>query len=132
MRLTLAAAALLTVALAVPVLATPALAAKAPKVPKPDLADAAQGTYHGDVISDSRGSGRTDVTITVTKTGPNTVSVTSDYDRLPPFTAKLAKYMSTIQKTGAGSEVFLLDLAKNPKHLDVTDDQASWSGQPGE
>ena len=68
------------------------------------------------------------VTITVTKTGPNTVQVSSDYPRLPSFTTKLAQYMSTIQKTGPGGEVFLLNLAKSPKHLDVTDDQASWSG----
>ncbi len=124
MRLIFAATPLLAFSLAMPAMAKPV------KSPKPDLADAAQGTYSGDVISDSRGAGHQNVTITVTKTGPNTVSVSSDYSRLPTFTAKLAKYMSTIQKTGSGTEVFLLDLSKSPKHLDVTDDQASWSGAP--
>ncbi len=38
---------------------------------KPDLADAVAGTYHGDVISDSKGSSRSNVTLTVTRTGPN-------------------------------------------------------------
>src|SRR5688572_5953812 len=52
-------------------------------VPRPDLADTAAGTYRGDVISDSRGSSRSGVTITVTKSGPNTVQVVSSYDRLP-------------------------------------------------
>jgi hypothetical protein len=101
-----------------------------PKQPRPDLADVAQGVYQGSVISDSRGAGRTNVTITVKKTGPNTVSVTSDYTRLPPFTAKLAKYMQTIQKTGPGDQVFLLELSKTPRTLGVTDDQASFTGTP--
>lgn len=103
-------------------------AASAPRKPLPDLADLAQGAYAGDVISDSRGAGRSGVTLTVTKTARNTVQVSSDYDRLPTFTAKLAKYMNTIQKIGPGGEVFLLDLSKSPRRLDVTDDQASWSG----
>lgn len=103
-------------------------AASAPKPPPPDLADMAQGVYMGDVISDSRGAGRPGVTITVTKTARNTVRVSSDYDRLPTFTTRLAKYMNTIQKTGPGGEVFLLELSKSPATLGVTDDQASWSG----
>lgn len=101
-----------------------------PAKPKPDLADVAQGMYHGDVISDARGSSRSDVMITVTKTGPNTVRVTSDYPRLPAFTAKLTRAMHTIQNAG-GSEVFLLDTSKSPPGLDVTVDDASWSGAKG-
>lgn len=122
MRLVFSVTTCLVLALAMPAVAKPS------KPPKPDLADAAQGSYSGDVISDSRGSGHPNVTLTVTKTGPNTVSVSSDYARLPTFTAKLAKYMSTIQMTGSGGQVFLLDLSKSPQKLDVTDDQASWSG----
>ena len=95
---------------------------------KPDLGDTAQGVYHGEVISDARGSSRSDVTLTVTRTGVNTVQVVSDYGRLPTFTAKLAKYQNTIQKTGPGGQVFLLDLSQSPRKLDVTDDDASWSG----
>ena len=101
-----------------------------PAKPKPDLADIAQGMYHGDVISDARGSSRSDVMITVTKTGPNTVRVTSDYPRLPAFTAKLTRAMHTIQNA-SGSEVFLLDTSKSPPGLDVTVDDASWSGAKG-
>jgi len=105
-----------------------ALAApRQPARPRPDLADVAQGTYHGDVVSDSRGESRSGVTLIVTKTGPSTVRVTSDYRRLPAFTARLERVMNTIQKTG-GPEVFLLDLGKSPAGLDVTVDEASWSG----
>jgi hypothetical protein len=96
-------------------------------VPRPDLADVAAGIYNGDVISDARGSSRSNVRLTVTKTGPNIVTVTSNYPRLPPFSARLTRAMNTIQKVG-GPEVFLLDLSKRPVGLDVTVADASWSG----
>jgi hypothetical protein len=93
-----------------------------------DLADLASGTYSGDVISDARGSSRSDVTITVSKVGPDTVSVTSSYSRLPPFTTRLTRAMQTIQQIGT-AHVFLLDLSRTPRHLDITNDDASWSGE---
>ena len=96
--------------------------------PHPDLADTAAGSYYGSVISDSRGAGQSDVTITVVKSAPNTVTVSSSYPRLPTFTTRLTKAMQTIQQSGGGSTVFLLDLSKTPRHLDVTVDGASWSG----
>ncbi len=98
-----------------------------PAPPRVDLADTAAGTYRGDVISDARGSSHSDVTITVTKVGPGTVRVTSSYSRLPAFTVKLTRAMNTIQQA-SGNTVFLLDLSKTPRHLDVTVDDASWSG----
>ncbi|HEY6815270.1 MAG TPA: hypothetical protein VI168_07010 [Croceibacterium sp.] len=101
-------------------------------VPKPDLADAAAGVYRGDVISDSRGSSRSDVTITISKTGPNTVQVASSYDRLPTVSSKIARVMDTVQGTGTPTgplEVFLLDTSKSPLRLDLTIDGASWSGE---
>ncbi|MEA2737290.1 MAG: hypothetical protein QOH05_597 [Acetobacteraceae bacterium] len=98
-----------------------------PVKPRPDLADMAAGVYDGDVISDARGSSRSNVRLTVVKTGPNTVYVTATYPRLPPFSAKLTRAMNTIQKVG-GPGVFLLDLSKSPHGLDVTVDDASWSG----
>jgi len=117
-----------TAFLAALAISSAALAApRQPARPRPDVADVAQGTYHGDVISDSRGQSRSGVTLVVTKIGPSTVRVTSDYRRLPAFTARLERVMNTIQTSG-GSEVFLLDLAKSPAGLDVTVDEASWSG----
>ena len=93
---------------------------------KPDLADAVAGTYAGDVISDSKGSSRSDVTLTVTRTGPNTVQVTSDYPRLPTITVPLTTAMSTIQQA-RGDSVFLYDRGK--KSLDVSFNmEVSWSG----
>lgn len=108
------------------ILSDDAPAASPPK-PRPDLADIAAGIYDGDVISDARGSSRSDVRLTVVKTGPNLVQVTSSYRRLPPFSARLTRAMNTIQQVG-GPAVFLLDLSKRPLGLDVTIDDASWSG----
>jgi hypothetical protein len=102
-------------------------AAPPAKAPRADLADLAQGRYFGDVISDARGSSRSDVRVTVTKIGPNKVRVAADYARLPAFEARLSRYMHTIQNDG-GDQVFLLDLSKKPVSLDVTVDDASWSG----
>jgi hypothetical protein len=113
---------------AMPGAAAPKAGASRPAPHRPaDLADIAQGSYFGDVISDARGASRSDVRLTVTKIGPNKVRITSDYARLPPFTASLARAMQTIQNAG-GSEVFLLDLSKAPPSLDVTVADASWSG----
>jgi len=97
-----------------------------PKRPVPDLADTVKGEYYGDIISDSRGSSQSDVTVTVTKAGPNTVTVTTS-ERLPAFTVKLTRAMQTIQQA-RGDNVFLVDQSKSPWSLDVTVDGASWSG----
>jgi hypothetical protein len=93
---------------------------------KPDLADAVAGTYAGDVVSDSKGSSQSNVTLTVTRTGPNTVQVTSNYPRLPTITVPLTTAMSTIQQA-RGDSVFLYDRGK--KSLDVSFNmEVSWSG----
>jgi hypothetical protein len=100
---------------------------KAAGQPRPDLADMAAGSYAGDVISDARGSSQSGVAVTVAKTGANQVSVTSSYSRIPPRTFRLTRAMNTIQNVG-GTEVFLLDVSKSPRKLDLTIDDASWSG----
>ena len=108
-------------------LAMAAPSASAVVKPRADLADLAQGRYSGDVISDARGSSQSGVHLVVTKIGPNQVEISSDYKRLPVFRARLTRAMQTIQNEG-GNEVFLLDLARSPHRLDVTVDDASWSG----
>jgi hypothetical protein len=107
--------------------AAPAAPGRTAPIPRPDLADVAQGRYFGDVISDARGASRSDVRIDVAKIGPNKVRVTSDYPRLPAFTTSLTRAMSTIQNAG-GAEVFLLDTSKSPPSLMVTVADASWAG----
>lgn len=109
-----------------------AAGASAQREARPDLADVAAGTYRGNVISDSRGSSRSNVTITVTKTGPDTVQVVSSYDRLATVSTRLARYQDTVQNVGTPTgplEVFLLNTANTPLRFDLTIDGASWSGE---
>ncbi|MBK6411553.1 hypothetical protein [Sphingopyxis sp.] len=111
-------------------LSLPAAAAETPKtVParKADLADRVAGTYKGAVISDARGSSRDNVTITVTRVGANKVEVKSGYARIPSVTIPLEKAMDAILAAN-GPYVFLLDTVRSPDRLDLTIDDASWSG----
>jgi len=94
----------------------------------PDLGDVAQGRYVGDVISDSRGSSRSHVTVTVTRIGINLVRITSDYPRLPIVDVPLTSAMDKIVQA-QGDTVFLLDRAQRPARLDVSFlNEVSWAG----
>jgi hypothetical protein len=96
---------------------------------KPDLGDAAEGSYEGDVISDSKGASRSGVTLTVKRIGKNLVRVTSDYPRLPVVEVPLTLAMGKILQA-RGDSVFLLDRSQSPARLDVSfNNEVSWSGQ---
>ena len=116
-----------SLALLLPAAAALAEPPKSAPAHKADLADRVAGTYKGDVISDARGSSRNDVTITVTRTGPNKIEIKSDYPRIPTVTIPLEKAMDAIL-AASGSSVFLLDTVRSPDRLDLTIDDASWSG----
>ena len=116
-----------SLALLPPAGAALAEAPKAAPARKADLADRVAGTYKGAVVSDARGSSRDNVTITVTRTGPNKVEVKSDYPRIPTVTIPLEKAMDAIL-AASGPSVFLLDTVRSPDRLDLTIDDASWSG----
>ena len=116
-----------SLALLLPAAAALAETPKAAPAHKADLADRVAGTYKGDVISDARGSSRNDVTITVTRTGPNKIEIKSDYPRIPTVTIPLEKAMDAIL-AASGPYVFLLDTVRSPDRLDLTIDDASWSG----
>ena len=95
---------------------------------KPDLADVAQGTYFGDVISDSQGSSRSGVTVTVARISSNRVRITSDYARLPTVEVPLTQAMDKILNA-SGATTFLLDRSKIPMQLDISfQNEVSWSG----
>ena len=63
----------------------------------------------------------------MTRTGPNRVEVKSDYPRIPTVTIALEKAMDAIL-AASGPSVFLLDTVRSPERLDLTIDDASWSG----
>ena len=95
---------------------------------KPDLGDVAQGTYVGDVISDSKGASKSDVTLTVTRIGINRVRISSDYARLPTVEVPWTKAMDKILHA-RGTTTFLLDRSKRPPRLDVSFlNEVSWAG----
>jgi len=93
-----------------------------------DLADIAQGVYAGDVISDSRGASKSDVSLTVTRIDVDKVRITSDYARLPSIDVPLQLAMDRIVSR-TGDSPFVLDRSKNPPQLDVSfHNEVSWSG----
>jgi hypothetical protein len=94
---------------------------------KTDLADRIAGTYEGAVASDARGSSKDGVTITVTRVGPNKIEIKSDYRRIPTVTIPIEKAMDAIL-AASGPHVLLLDTVRSPDRLDLTIDDASWSG----
>lgn len=94
----------------------------------PDLADIAGGTYFGDVTSDSKGSSRSGVTVTVTRIGKNRVRIMSDRARLPPVDVPLTRAMDRILNA-SGATPFFLDRSKTPMRLDIGFiDEVSWAG----
>ena len=106
-----------------------AWSADAPPERKPDLGDAAEGSYEGDVISDSKGASQSGVTLTVTRIGRNLVRISSNYPRLPVVDVPLTLAMGKILQA-RGDTVFLLDRSNAPAHLDVSfRNEVSWSGQ---
>ncbi len=95
---------------------------------KPDLADMLAGTWQGNVISDSRGSSRSNVTLTLTRVGVNQVRITSDYPRLPVVTVPVERVMQSVM-AASGTTVFLYDMTRQPPKLDVSfNSEVSWAG----
>jgi hypothetical protein len=82
-----------------------------------DPADLVVGTYHGNVISDSKGSSLSDVTLTITKLDKRTVRVTSDYPRMGTVDVALIRIGNKILN-GNGNTVLILDLEQHPPRLD--------------
>lgn len=104
---------------------SPVATAAAPER-KPDLADSVAGTYVGDIISDARGSSKTGVTITVTRTGKDKVSISCDCSRIPKVEIPLERAMDAILAS-SGPHVFLIELQRDPARLGLTIDDASLS-----
>jgi hypothetical protein len=95
---------------------------------KPDLADLSEGSYFGDVISDSKGSSQSDVTLKVIRIDRNLVRVTSDYARLPMVEVPLTRAMDKIL-AARGDTVFNLDPKLSPAQLGVSfNNEVTWAG----
>jgi hypothetical protein len=93
-----------------------------------DLADAVVGTYFGAVVADSKGSSRSDVTVTISKVNPRRVRITSDYERLGTVEVELTRAGHSILSAG-GDAVLVLDVEKNPPHLDYNPGGVAYGGE---
>ena len=94
-----------------------------------DLADLVAGVYHGDVVSDAKGSSVSDVTLTITKLSQRKVRVSSDYKRLGVTDIELNRVGNTIQSIG-GRSLLLLEMDKRPPRLSFNPDgNAAYVGQ---
>ena len=94
----------------------------------PDIADVAVGIYYGDVISDSKGSSRSDVSVTITKIDSRTVNVTSDYGRLGAVAVHLTRIDDKILNAN-GDTPLMLDLSQQPPRLDYSlHNEVSYAG----
>jgi hypothetical protein len=94
----------------------------------PDLAATLEGVWYGDVISDSKGSSRSDVKVTIRRTSRNTIAITSDYARLPAVTVALTRAMQTIL-AAEGDTNISYDLGKDTKQLGIVfKGEVAWSG----
>lgn len=91
---------------------------------KPDLADAAAGTYEGSVVADTRGGSQSDVVITVRRVSKNVVEVSSDYDRVPTVTIGLTRASDAILNARPPHN-FLIQQGRDPKRLDLSIDGAT-------
>jgi hypothetical protein len=85
------------------------------------LADLVAGTYYGNVVSDAKGSSRSDVTVTIAKVDKQRVRITSDYKRLGTTETDLTRVGNSIQNTGGGP-LLLLELDRNPPVLSYNPD----------
>lgn len=81
-----------------------------------ELADLVVGNYHGEVISDSKGSSRSDIAVTVVKIDRLTVRVVSDYQRIGTVEIALTRTGNQIINAG-GATPFVVDLDRNPPTL---------------
>lgn len=112
-------------AVTLPVAPAASAAAANPAARKPDLADRVAGTYEGAVTSDSRGSSREGVTVTVTRVGGNLVEISCDYDRIPTTRIPLEIASDAILAAGGTDSVFLVELKKDPNRIDLYIDGAA-------
>jgi hypothetical protein len=79
----------------------------------PSLADQVVGRYYGDVIADSTGPSRSDVSVTVTKLERLKVRVTSDYAKIGSHDIELTRVGDSVTNL-AGETLFTVDTSKRP------------------
>ena len=99
--------------------AEPQSATQARDVESVELADLVAGTYLGSINSDSRGSSRSDVFVTVSRIARTKVRVTSDNQRIGTFEVDLTRIGNDLFNVG-GESTLIAYTTKNPPELVLT------------
>lgn len=86
---------------------------------EPGLATLVSGDYAGQVIADSKGSSRSDISVTVTQLGPNRVRVTSPYARIGTTDIEVTRVGNQVLNAG-GDTPFIVNLDDKPPTLSVS------------
>jgi len=81
-----------------------------------DIAATIAGLYVGEVISDSKGSSRSNVTVRVDRVGAHTVHVSSTYARIAAMNIALTQVDKQVLADG-GDTPFIVDLSTEPPTL---------------
>ena len=97
----------------------PLSAGQASDVNTGELADLVVGTYFGNIGSDSKGSSRSDVFVTVTRLDRTKVRVTSNNARIGTFEVDLTRIGDNLFNVG-GDSIFTAYVSKNPPELVLT------------
>jgi hypothetical protein len=84
-----------------------------------ELANLAVGTYLGNIVSDSKGSSRSDVMVTVTRIGRTKVRVSSDNSRIGTLEIDLTRIGDNLFSASGPSTLIVYPL-KNPPELALT------------
>jgi hypothetical protein len=90
-----------------------------PDIQNGELADLVVGTYLGNITSDSKGSSRSDVLVTVTRIDRTKVRVTSDNQRIGTLEVDLTRIGDNLFNFG-GNSTLIAYTKKNPPELVLT------------
>jgi len=94
-----------------------------------ELSQLVAGDFFGDVIADSKGSSRSNISLTITRVDSYNVRVTSDYPRLGSVELRLTRIGNKIFNEG-GDSVFIVDLSRSPITLDFNPhNEVAFSGR---
>ena len=99
--------------------AEPPPASQARDLESGELADLVVGTYLGNINSDSKGSSRSDVFVTVTRIDRTKVRIISDNQRIGTFEVNLTRIGDNLFNVGGDSTV-IANIKKNPPELALT------------
>ena len=86
---------------------------------EPALEALVAGRYMGSVVSDSKGSSRSDIAVTITALGTNKVRLSSPYERMGTLDIEVTRVGNQVLNAG-GDTPFIVDLGAKPPTLSVS------------